>query len=212
MNWRKNKVAKKAKHAKHAKGKSKAKNSTSTPKVNTEEKEPLQEERQLEKDKIKVIEQELSQEIKEQKKIPTDKLKKLNNRILKNMMLAIAIILYLLLINMGALNIETITYVRDLKVFSMLFIGITVLIFEISYKKDSGILCIYGIEILILAIITLVLPTLYTMQNEKYGMIIIGILSAFTIYYIVKSIIIYQKERKIHLKNASDINEIIKKK
>lgn len=200
MNGRRKKVAQDAKHAKHAKGKSQKK---ATPKEPTLE---------IEKDNIKIIEQELSQGRKEKKKIPTDELERLNNRIFKNMIIAIVIILYLLLIHMGALNIETTTYIMDLKVFSMLLIGLTILIFEISYKKDSGILCIYGMEILMLAIITLLLPTYYTIQNENYGMIIASILITFTIYYIIKSAIIYYKERKLHLKKVSDINEIIKKK
>lgn len=208
-------MSKKAKHAKHAKGRSR-KSST------WEEKEILPKEQnnnqevieKIEKnqDDIKVMEEELSQDIKKQKKLPKEELKKLNKRILSNMALAIAIIFYLLLLNIGALNIETATYIMDIKVFSMLLIVITIIIFEVSYKKDSGSLCIYGIEILVLAILTLVLPTLYSIQKENYGMILTGMLLAFTIYYMIKSFIIYRKGKKEQLKKASDINEIIKKK
>lgn len=208
MNGRGNKVAQNAKHAKHTKRK-KQKRMIEKVEEKSTKKETILEPR---KDDIKVIEQELSQGVKEKKKIPADELKKLNNRIFKNMIMSIAIILYLLFINIGALNIETTTYIMDLKVFSILLIVLTILVFEVSYKKDSGILCIHGIEILILAIITLILPTWYSVQNENYGIFVTALLIAFTIYYMIKSAIIYYKQRTLHLKKASDINEIIKKK
>lgn len=217
MNGRKSKVAKKAKHAKHAKGKRNKKSSTLEekiviPKEKESKQEEIIEEIGKEHDNLKVMEEELSQDMKKQKKLPKEELKKLNKRILSNMALAIAIIFYLLLLNIGALNIETATYMMDLKVFSMLFIAITIIIFEVSYKKDSGILCIYGIEILVLAVLTLVLPTLYSVQKEHYGMILTGALIIFTIYYIIKAFMIYRKGKKEQLKKVSDINEIIKKK
>lgn len=210
-------MAKKAKHAKHAKGKRNKKSSTLEekiviPKEKESKQEEIIEEIGKEHDNLKVMEEELSQDMKKQKKLPKEELKKLNKRILSNMALAIAIIFYLLLLNIGALNIETATYMMDLKVFSMLFIAITIIIFEVSYKKDSGILCIYGIEILVLAVLTLVLPTLYSVQKEHYGMILTGALIIFTIYYIIKAFMIYRKGKKEQLKKVSDINEIIKKK
>lgn len=205
MNWRNEKVAKKAKHSK------KSSESTKEKKLKQEEKQEVVEQSLMENN-WKVMEQELSQGIKEKKKLPEEQLNKLNNRIFKNMLLAIAIIVYLLLLNIGSLNIETPTYIMDLKVFSLLLIATTIIIFEISYKKDSGILCIYGIEILVLAILTLGLPTLYIIQKENYGFIITGAILAFTLYYMIKSYLIYRKQKKVHVKKVSDINEIIKKK
>lgn len=215
MNGGKNKVAKKAKHAKHAKGRNSKKTSSFEKKVTIQKEEENRQEELLEEgtqDNIKVMEEELSQDIKKQKKLPKEELKKLNKRILNNMALAIAIIAYLLLLNIGALNIETATYIMDVKVFSILLIVITIIIFEVSYKKDSGSLCIYGIEALVLAVLTLGLPTLYSIQKEHYGMILTGALVVFTIYYMIKSFMIYRKGKKEQLKKASDINEIIKKK
>ena len=205
MNWRNEKVAKKAKHSK------KSSESTKEKKLKQEEKQEVVEQSLMENN-WKVMEQELSQGIKEKKKLPEEQLNKLNNRIFKNMLLAIAIIVYLLLLNIGSLNIETPTYIMDLKVFSLLLIATTIIIFEISYKKDSGILCIYGIEILVLAILTLGLPTLYIIQKENYGFIITGAILTFTLYYMIKSYLIYRKQKKVHVKKVSDINEIIKKK
>lgn len=205
MNWRNEKVAKKAKHSK------KSSESTKEKKLKQEEKQEVVEQSLMENN-WKVMEQELSQGIKEKKKLPEEQLNKLNNRIFKNMLLAIAIIVYLLLLNIGSLNIETPTYIMDLKVFSLLLIATTIIIFEISYKKDSGILCIYGIEILVLAILTLGLPTLYIIQKENYSFIITGAILTFTLYYMIKSYLIYRKQKKVHVKKVSDINEIIKKK
>ena len=73
-------------------------------------------------------------------------------------------------------------------------------------------MCIYGIEILVLAILTLGLPTLYIIQKENYSFIITGAILTFTLYYMIKSYLIYRKQKKVHVKKVSDINEIIKKK
>jgi len=161
---------------------------------------------------LKEIEQELSADAKKQKQLPKEESNKLNSKVFKNIIIAIAIMIYLIFINIGSLNIETETFITDLKVFSIILISATVIIFEIAYKKDSGTLCVYGIETLVLSIITLVLPTIYTILNEKFGAIVISIAMLFAVYYVGKSIIIYKKEKKNYLKSTSDINEIVKKK
>ena len=70
--------------------------------------------------------------------------------------------LYFYLINLGSINIAPEKLELDLKVFSVVTILITVFIFEIAYKKDSGRIAIYGIESIFISLATLFLAYLFT--------------------------------------------------
>jgi len=98
-----------------------------------------------------------------------------------------------------------------LKVFSMVFITATIVIFEIAYKKDSGKITILGIEFLILSICTLFSIRVYNVYNDKFERILVSFALLFAIYYIVKSSIEYLKARKKVKKEISDIDKIAKK-
>lgn len=158
---------------------------------------------------IKEIQTELEQNAKEQKKLSKDKEKILNQKVFTNIIIAIIVMLYLFFINIGSLNIETITFVRDLKVFSMMLIILTIVLFEYSYKKDNGTICINGIETLVLAIITLVSPYICVLLNKKFNLIVASTSFLFGAYYVGKSIIIYKKGKKQFLKQENDINKIL---
>ena len=123
-------------------------------------------------------------------------------------MLAIGIVIYFIFINLGFINLESSKFLKDLQVFSIIAIGITIIIFETAYKKDSGELAIYGIEFLILSICTLLTIFIGINYNNKFSYIINIIAILFAIYYVGKSIIIYIKLRKKALKRVSDINKI----
>lgn len=153
----------------------------------------------------------IEEEIKKQKTIPEETSKKINSIIFKNIILAIGIILFFIFINLGYNNIASSIYLIDLKVFSVVILGIAILTFEKAYKKDSGEYTIYGIEILVLAIFTLLLNYIYSTYNSKFIYIVNTISMIFAIYYVMKSIIIYKKMRNKALKKVSDIRKIIRK-
>lgn len=159
---------------------------------------------ELDKEKLEKIEE----EIKKQTTIPDEKKKKINKRIFQNIMVAIVIVLYFIFINLGFYNIEQAKFLVDLQVFSMVSIAITIIIFEVAYKKDSGELAIYGIESLVLSICTLLTINLGINYRNKFSYIINTISMLFAIYYVVKSIIIYIKMKRKALKRASDIDKI----
>ena len=48
---------------------------------------------------------------------------------------------------LGFINIKEEVYNVDLKVFSFITLIIAILLFERAYKKDSGKLCAFGIEL-----------------------------------------------------------------
>ena len=177
-----------------------------TKKKNKSKKELIVKENPKELDEIKL--ERIEEEIKKQTTIPDEKRLKINKKIFQNIMLAIGIVLYFIFINLGFINLEQSKFIKDLQVFSIITIGITIIIFETAYKKDSGELAIYGIEFLILSICTLLTIFIGINYNNKFSYIINIIAILFAIYYVGKSIIIYIKLRKKALKRVSDINKI----
>lgn len=169
-------------------------------------KELIVKENPKELDEVKL--EKIEEEIKKQTTIPEEKKLKINKRIFQNIILAIIIVLYFIFINLGFYNIEPSKFIKDLQVFSIITIGITIIIFEKAYKKDSGELAIYGIESLILSICTLLTIFIGINYNNKFSYIINTIAILFATYYVGKSIVIYIKLRKKALKRVSDIDKI----
>ena len=93
-------------------------------KMNKEEKQEY-----MQKKHEKELE-EIEQEIKNQTNISEDRKKKIIKTIFQNIVIAIAIIFYFIFINLGYCNINETKYLVDLKVFSVISIGITILLFE----------------------------------------------------------------------------------
>lgn len=153
----------------------------------------------------------IQKEINKQTKLSKDEKRKINKEIFQNIIMAIVVIVYFMFINLGFYNIEESTYLTDLKVFSLITIGITIILLEKAYKKDSGELTIYGIEMLMIAICTLLTNYIYKFHYSKYIYIIASIAMLFAVYYVGKSIVIYVKMKNKALKKASDIHKIVRK-
>ena len=141
--------------------------------------------------------------------MPAEELKKINKRVFQNVFLAIVIMFYLDFIILGFVNIENSVFITDLKVFGMALLLVTIGIFEYAYKKDSGKHIIHGIEILLLALITILLIYVNLMWSNKFIYITAFVSYAFAIYYVAKSIIIYKKMKKEYFEE--EMKKIIKK-
>ena len=167
------------------------------------------------KEKIKTVDMQemqkiLKQEIKSNKTVTEEQQKKMNEEVFKNIIIAIAIVLFLNCIILGFINIKSSIFIVDLKVFAVSLLAVAIGIFEFAYKKNSGKLALYGIEILFLAFCMLALIYIDIMLNSKFVIIAILLTYAISIYYTVKSIIIYKKMKKQYLINSLK-KEIIKK-
>ncbi len=160
------------------------------------------------KENINILEQQINNK-KETQQILT---KEINKKLFENIIIAIIAMIYFYLINLGSSNIETNVFIVDLKVFSVALIIFTIILFEYSYKKDDGNICIHGLEVLVLSIITLFFVYGYILYFDQFNIMVATTAFVFAIYYLVKCIILYVKMRKNYLKNLNDINEIIKKK
>ena len=143
--------------------------------------------------------------------IPEDYKKKIINRILKNTAIAVIAIVYLILLNVLSLHIETITYIISIKVLSVVFAIISVIYFELCYRKDNGFLFMHGVEFLVLATITLFSAYAYYLFFITYNSILLYILIAVIIYYITKTICTLKFMKKEYYESQNDIKEIVKK-
>ena len=153
----------------------------------------------------------LEKEFVSKKELPKEQDLKINTKVFENIFIANIIMVFLYLINLGALNIETAVFITDLKVFSMVLIVLTIILFEYSYRKENGNIAIHAIECLVLAIFVLCSIYLYTIYFREFDIIISLASFIFAIYYVGKSIFIYIKMKKQYLASKNDINEIIKK-
>lgn len=136
---------------------------------------------------------------------------KLYKKLFKNIMIAIIISIYFIFLNLGNINIDANIFLTDIKVFSIIILGISIIIFEKAYKNDSGELTINAIEILILACHTLSLIYVTNIFKFDFKYYVLTSSYIFSIYYTFKDIIIYTRENRKYLKQLSDISDIVKK-
>lgn len=162
--------------------------------------------KQINKEELEKIEQEINK----QKEIPKEIMNKIYLRVFENIMYAIFILLYFILLCIGAKTIQKEVYIIDLKVFSIFAIAATIWVIEYAYKKDSGRHAMHSIELLIVAIVTLFTPYMYIVYNNKFIGILSSIVLLIAIYYVGKSIIDYIKRKKKALKKTSDVRKIAK--
>ncbi len=153
----------------------------------------------------------IEKQIENKKVLPKEVEEKLNKKVFENVLIANVIMVFLYFVSLGALNIETATFITDLKVFSFGLIIFTIILFETSYKKENGNLCIHGIECLILSIFILFSSYVYMLYIKDFSIYTSMIAYLFAIYYVGKSMIIYEKMKKQYVSGLSDIDEIIKK-
>ena len=136
---------------------------------------------------------------------------KYSKEIYLNILKAIIIVLYFLVLNLAYENISAEHIELGIKIFTMVFLFISIYIFEKAYKKDDDKLAIQGIEILILSAYTLTsrhITNKFNFNFKNYSLVASYI---FAIYFILKCIFVYTKGRKEEAENLSDIKEIVKK-
>ena len=143
-----------------------------------------------------------------QKRKMTEKVKnELHQRIFHNVLLAIGVMLYICLIDAVYIYVKQEVMNIAFKIFPMIAIIATVVLFEFAYRKENGKMAIVGIELLVLSILVL-----YIHQNldRKFCVQLTFIPIFYAIYYIAKSIVIYIKTEKNYQNNLSDVKEIVK--
>lgn len=144
-----------------------------------------------------------------------EKTEEVNEKYMKeiylNILKAIIIVLYFLILNLSYENVRNEYLDIGIKALTMIFLFISIYIFEIAYKKDDGKLAIQGIEVLILA--TYTLTTEHIINKFKFNFKSYSLVASYLLatYFILKCIIIYTKGKKEVAEGRSDIREIVKK-
>ncbi len=154
---------------------------------------------------------EFEEKIEKTKKMPQDIENKLNKKLIENISMAIAIIVYFMSLIFGKERINATNYTNLLKTYTMCLGILSIIIFEFSYKKESVKSMYTGIEVLILSIVTMFSIYICKVQELKYIFYLALFAYAFSIYYLIKDILIYNKTKKEYLKTLTDIEEITKK-
>ena len=88
---------------------------------------------------------------------------------------------------------------------------ISVIYFELSYRKDNGYLFMHGVEFLVIATITLFSVYAYSIFFVTYNSILLYISIFVVLYYIIKTILTLRNMKKQYYKEQNDIREIVKK-
>lgn len=102
-------------------------------------------------------------------------------------------------------------YIFGIKILCVTLAVISVIYFELSYRKDNGYLFMHGVEFLVIATITLFSVYAYSLFYITYNNILSYILIVVFVYYIIKTILTLRNMKKEYYKLQNDIKEIVKK-
>ena len=132
------------------------------------------------------------------------------NTIFKNLLKAVGIMGYFIILNIAYTRMNLDRLINDIEVFSGIFLVLGLVFLERAYKKDDGKIAISGIELLCLSMHSLSINHVITFYKYDFRLYLLTSSYIFAIYYVLKSIVIYTKEKRKYLKDLSDISEIVK--
>ena len=135
--------------------------------------------------------------------------KNISLNVYKNIVIAIAIMIYFIGINSMYYKLEKNNLLLVLKVLSIVILFMGIIFLEIAYRKDNGKLWINSIEVIALAGHTLSIAHIVELHKFEFANYILVSSYMFSIYYLFKAVFIYTKERKDYLNSLSDIKEIV---
>ncbi len=149
-------------------------------------------------------------EIEEKRKLPKKIKDNISTNIFQDLLVAIIIMSYFCIINFSYYNFENTIFEENMKYFALAIIILTVIAFEISYRKNSVKFLIIGLELFSCGVLSLYIPYIF-LHSTSALRISIMILPAFlVVYYGIKSFIIFKRKQLQYRNNLSDIKEIVK--
>lgn len=142
-------------------------------------------------------------------RVPKEQREKIYNKIFKEFGIAILIFIYFFFLNLGYIRIESNLFKNDLYTFAGILVISSILLFERAYRKDNGEIALHGVELLLLATITLFMPYIYFYRGSKLKFLYSTLPIYISIYYLIKGFIIYKIEVKKYRDSLSDVKEIL---
>ncbi len=149
-------------------------------------------------------------EIEKKRKLPKNVKHSINVNIFQNWIAALIVMSYLCAINITYNKVNAVKFGEYMKYYALGIIILTVIGFEISYRKNSVKYMFISIELLLCGILSLYIPYIYlhtTNELRNAVMILPGIL---IIYYTIKSIFIFKQKQFQYQNNLSDVREIVR--
>ena len=131
-------------------------------------------------------------------------------KIFKNLLSAIGVMLYFIVLNFAYTRMDLQRLVQDIEVFAGVLLVLGIGLLEKAYKTDKGEIALNGIELMALSLHSLSIMHVITLFKYDFRLYLLTSSYIISIYYVFKSIVIYTKDRKEYLKELSDISEIVK--
>lgn len=148
---------------------------------------------------------------KKKKDIPEEVMKLMRKKVFVNILRAIAIFLYFIALNFTFSKLTQNNLTNCLEIVSGILLLTSLVEFERAYKKDSGVIAISAIELLVLAMHALSIMHICTLLRYDERIYVLTSSYIFAIYYVLKSIIAYSIMKKQYIKSLNDISDIVKK-
>lgn len=127
-----------------------------------------------------------------------------------NVIYMLLVIIYFICFNTQVVSLEQPIMMRYIDISSLVFLGISIIMFEIGYKKDKAKIFVNGIEFSALAIFTLLIKHMPKALGNTMKSYTELLTYAFITYYVLKTAVMYTKMKQDELKALSDIKEIVK--
>lgn len=137
--------------------------------------------------------------LEERKQLSKKEMLRVNERLFFNLGAAAVILAYFIFINYLHHHTPIEGFLDIIRLFSWGFLGITILLFEVAYHKDSGHIALISVEFLALSIANMMLLYIQAFWANKLCSISIAIAICFAIYYAIKSLVIYIKNKRAYL-------------
>ena len=143
---------------------------------------------------------------KQKQKMPKEVSQIIFKKIFNQLLAAICIMLYFVILNLAYVNMREERLIGDIKVFAGAFLVVGIVMLEKAYRKEIGKYVVIGIELLVLSLHTLSIMHIITLLEYDFRLYLLTSSYIFSIYYVLKSIVIYVRERRIYLRGLSDIS------
>ena len=134
----------------------------------------------------------------------------LTQNIVINLTYAIITVIYFVFISTQYSKFSGINLNNYIHISSLFFLGISIVIMEISFKKSDELIFANGIEFLAMAVFILLTQHMSKLFNYSIQVYTLAGANFIGIYYILKSAILYTKNQQDKLNSLSDIKEIVK--
>lgn len=124
------------------------------------------------------------------------RLKNKYSEILRNLLVAVIIAIYFMIIMIENTKLSVVREMTYLKTSSIICLICGIILFENAYYKDKEKLFLNAVEITSLGVCTLYLLNLLVKQSDKFNLCIAIMVATFLVYYLIKSIFIRVKKEE----------------